>query len=276
MKLVRSAPSRGARARAAQAIIRVPLHHPEIVVDEHTHPEAPGSLPRSRPGLRLPSKPGMARLGFLPAAAAGPFPEAPTLRPGRPAPWQRTLTATTTLASTRHGQRRPSRGLRPRAPGPHHGSDREGDRRRRRRSRHPPPRDPSGAPARRRGQQGRRAQITSRARFAAPQARTLDVIEHVVTLGLARRGGRVVRLPTARPRRCSVIREGRECQIRRHASCLPRPLGAAALRQIYFHGLVFDRRARRAAHRVDISSLSVGSPGKYHLWIDDSRTRRHL
>jgi hypothetical protein len=29
---------------------------------------------------------------------------------------------------------------------------------------------------------GRRAEITSRARFAAPQARTLDVIEHGVTL----------------------------------------------------------------------------------------------
>lgn len=82
--------------------------------------------------------------------------------------------------------------------------------------------------------------------------------------------------PTGWPRRCSVTGEGRERLICRHASCLPRPLGAAALRQIYFHGLVFDRRARRAAHRVDISSLSVGSPGKYHLWIDDSRTRRHL
>ena len=45
---------------------------------------------------------------------------------------------------------------------------------------------PRGAPAaRRRGQQGRRAQITSRARSGAAAARTLDVIEHVVTLASA-------------------------------------------------------------------------------------------
>jgi hypothetical protein len=48
---------------------------------------------------------------------------------------------------------------------------------------------PRGAPAaRRRGQQGRRAQIASGARSGAAAARTLDVIEHVVTLASAMDG----------------------------------------------------------------------------------------
>jgi hypothetical protein len=79
------------------------------------------------------------------------------------------------------------RGLRPRAPGPHHGSDLASY------ARVGVTTSifslPPGAPAERARPspipEGRRAELVSRARFAAPQARTLDASEHVVTLGLA-------------------------------------------------------------------------------------------
>jgi hypothetical protein len=116
-----------ARARrvlaSANQGIRVHLPSPNIVVVEHTNPEAPGSLSRHRPGLRSPAKPGGARLGYLPPKRRAPPRSAHASPRAAGAVKANPQTATAALASTRHGQRRQRRGLCPRAPGPHHESE---------------------------------------------------------------------------------------------------------------------------------------------------------
>jgi hypothetical protein len=82
-----------------------------------------GSLPRSRPGLRSPSKPGAGRLGFLPAQSGGPLPRSPDAAP-RAAGSVEAIPHSTTARSCLQEQATTStmRGSASRS-GPHHGSD---------------------------------------------------------------------------------------------------------------------------------------------------------